>query len=47
MYFRKVYQTAVDSYGDVRTLIRGIPYQCPEDWENVLDSIDERSTLSC
>jgi len=45
MYFGKVYQAAVDSNGDVRTLIRGIPYQCPEDRENVLDSIDERSNL--
>jgi hypothetical protein len=45
MYVSKVYQIAVDSYGDVRTLVRGLPYQCPDDWEGVLDSIDEDSNL--
>ena len=45
MYVSKVYQAAVDSYGDVRTLVRGIPYQCPDDWEEVLDSLDEDSIL--
>ena len=45
MYVSKVYQYAVDSYGDVRTLVRGLPYQCPDDWEEVLDSIDEDSNL--
>lgn len=45
MYISKVYQTAVDSYGDVRTLVRGLPYQCPDDWEEVLDSLDEDSNL--
>ena len=45
MYVSKVYQLPVDSYGDVRTLVRGLPYQCPDDWEEVLDSIDEDSNL--
>lgn len=45
MYVSKVYEMAVDSYGDVRTLVRGIPYQCPNDWEDVLDSLDEDSNL--
>lgn len=35
----------VDAYGDVRTLVRGLPYQCPDDWEDVLDSLDEDSNL--
>ena len=41
MYVSKVYVAAVDSYGDVRTLVRGLPYQCPDDWEDVLYSLDE------
>lgn len=45
MYVSKVYEMAVDSYGDVRTLVRGLPYQCPNDWEDVLDSLDEDSNL--
>ena len=27
MYVSKVYQYAVDAYGDVRTLVRGITFQ--------------------
>lgn len=45
MYVSKVYEMPVDAYGDVRTLVRGLPYQCPDDWENVLDSLDENSNL--
>ena len=45
MYISKVYEMAVDSYGDVRTLVRGLPYQCPDDWEEVLNSLDENSNL--
>lgn len=45
MYVSKVYEMPVDSYGDVRTLVRGLPYQCPDDWEEVLDSLDEDSNL--
>ena len=45
MYVSKVYEMPVDSYGDVRTLVRGLPYQCPYDWEDVLDSLDEDSNL--
>lgn len=45
MYASKVYEAPVDAYGDVRTLVRGLPYQCPDDWEDVLDSLDEDSNL--
>ena len=45
MNISKVYQTAVDPYGFVRTLVRGLPYQCPDDWEEVLDSLNEDSNL--
>jgi len=36
MHVSKVYEMPVDAYGDVRTLVRGLPYQCPDDWEDVL-----------
>ena len=45
MRVSKVYEMPVDAYGDVRTLVRGLPYQCPDDWEDVLDSLDEDSNL--
>lgn len=45
MQVSKVYEMPVDAYGDVRTLVRGLPYQCPDDWEDVLDSLDEDSNL--
>jgi hypothetical protein len=45
MLVSKIYETPVDAYGDVRTLVRGLPYQCPDDWEDVLDSLDEDSNL--
>ena len=45
MQVSKVYEMPVDAYGDVRTLVRGLPYQCPDDWEDVLDSLDEESNL--
>ena len=45
MYVSKVYEYAVDAYGDVRTLVRGITFQCPDDWEDILDSLDEDSNL--
>ncbi len=45
MYVSKVYEMPVDAYGEVRTLVRGLPYQCPEDWEDVLDSLNEDSNL--
>ena len=45
MHVSKVYEMPVDIYGDVRTLVRGLPYQCPDDWEDVLDSLDEDSNL--
>ena len=45
MHISKVYEMPVDAYGDVRTLVRGLPYQCPDDWADVLDSLDEDSNL--
>lgn len=45
MYVNKVYQMAVDSYGDVRTLVVGITYQRPDDWEYIMDSLNEDSNL--
>lgn len=45
MHISKVYEMPVDTYGDVRTLVRGLPYQCPNDWEDVLDSLNEDSNL--
>ena len=45
MHISKVYEMPVDAYGDVRTLVRGLPYQCPDDWEDVLDSLNEDSNL--
>lgn len=32
MYVSKVYQQAVDSYGDVCTLVRWFLYLCPDGW---------------
>ena len=45
MYIEEIKPLPVDSYGDVRTLVRGLPYQCPEDWQDVLSSLDENSDL--
>ena len=45
MYTEEIRPLPVDSYEDVRTLVRGLPYQCPEDWQDVLSSLDENSEL--
>ena len=45
MHISKVYEMPVDAYGEVRTLVGGLPYQCPNDWEDVLGSLDEDSNL--
>ena len=45
IYIEEIRDISVDFYGDVRTLVRGLPYQCPEDWEEVLQSLDEDSKL--
>lgn len=45
MYTEEIRHLPVDSYDDVRTLVRGLPYQCPEDWQDVLSSLDDNSEL--
>ena len=45
MYIEEIRSIPVDSYGDVRTLVRGLPYQCPDDWHDIIDSLDEESDL--
>lgn len=45
IYIEEIRDIPVDSYGDVQTLVRGLPYQCPNDWEEVLDSLDEDSNV--
>lgn len=45
MYIEENRNIPVDSYGDIRTLVRGLPYQCPDDWKDVLESLDEDSNL--
>lgn len=44
-YIKEIKSIAVDSYGEVRTLVRGLPYQCPDDWETVLGSLNKGSEL--
>ena len=45
MYIENNKSIPVDSHGDVRTLVRGLPYQCPNDWEDMLESLGEDSNL--
>lgn len=45
IYIEEIRRIPVDSYGDIRTLVRGLPYQCPDDWKEVLESLDEESEL--
>ena len=46
VYIEEIKRIPVDSYGDVRTLVRGLPYQCPDDWQDVLASLDKNSELA-
>ena len=46
MFIEKVQQHKADFYGDVRTLITGLSFQCPDDWESVLKSLDNKSDIS-
>ena len=45
MYIENVLPFPVDFHGDVRTLIVGLRHQCSNDWEGVLDSLNENSEL--
>ena len=46
MFIEKVHQHKADFHGDVHTLITGLSFQCPEDWESVLESLDSQSELT-
>ena len=46
MFIEKVHQHKADCHGDVRTLITGISFQCPEDWESILESLDGQSDIT-
>ncbi len=46
MFIEKVHQHKADYHGDVRTLITGLSFQCPEDWESILDSLDSQSDIT-
>lgn len=46
MYIQKIEPYKVDYHGDVRTLITGISYQCPNDWESILEALDSQSDLT-
>ena len=46
MFIEKVHPHKADFHGDVRTLITGLSFQCPDDWETVLDSLDEESEVT-
>lgn len=45
MFVQKIEPYKVDYHGDVRTLITGISYQCPNDWESILEALDSQSDL--
>ena len=46
MFVEKVHQYKADYHGDVRTLITGLSFQCPDDWEAVLNKLDSQSELT-
>ncbi len=46
MFIEKIHPHKADYHGDVRTLITGLSFQCPDDWETVLYSLDEESDLT-
>ena len=46
MFIEKVHPHKADYYGDVRTLITGLSFQCPDNWETTLNSLDEESDLT-
>ena len=46
MFIEKVHQYKADFHGDVRTLVTGLSFQCPDDWESILKSLDSQSDLT-
>lgn len=46
MFIERVHQHKADYHGDVRTLITGLSFQCPEDWESILESLDSKSEIT-
>lgn len=46
MFIERVHQPKADFHGDVRTLITGISFQCPEDWKSILESLDSQSDIT-
>ena len=46
MFLEKVHQHKADFHGDVRTLITGLSFQCPDDWESILNSLDSQSDIT-
>ena len=46
MFVEKVKPYKADFHGDVRTLVTGLSYQCPDDWEFILNSLDSQSDIT-
>lgn len=46
MFIEKNHQYKADYHGDVRTLITGLSFQCPKDWESILESLDCQSDIT-
>ena len=46
MFIEKIHQHKADYHGDVRTLITGLSFQCPKDWESILESLDSKSDIT-
>ena len=46
MFIEKIRPYKVDFHGDVRTLVTGLSYQCPDDWESILESLDSQCDIT-
>ena len=46
MFIEKIHQHKADCHGDVRALITGHSFQCPDDWESILESLESQSDLT-